>query len=234
VFDRSQPLPTGRHLEHRPELAKYTSYITSAPGEDEEHAHRLLASPSRERLTIVLRYLLDETEFLSRHGVRSVSRVHATSPYIFRHGGEEFRVQYDPAESTSGLFGGNSNWRGPVWFPVNYLLGRGAGALRSLYGDTLRVECPVGSGTMLTLGAVATELSSRLSSIFVPDELYHEYFHGDTGRGVGASHQTGWTALVVRCLETVAKARGHSARVNGSSSARVASLFEARITAETG
>ena len=217
-------------LRNRPELAKYTSYMMTAPGEDEAHAHRLLAIPSRERLTSVLRYLLDETEFLSRHGVRSVSRVHAENPYIFRHGSEEFRVQYDPAESTSGLFGGNSNWRGPVWFPVNYLLVEALERYDHFYGETLRVECPVGSGTMLTLGQVATELSSRLSSIFLPDEsgrrachggderyasdpqwrdlvLFHEYFHGDDGRGVGASHQTGWTALVVRCLETVARSR---------------------------
>jgi hypothetical protein len=221
-------------LENRPELAKYTSYMTSNHAGDDEHAHRLLAIPSRERLTRVLRYLLDETEFLSPHGVRSVSRVHAENPYIFRHGGEEFRVQYDPAESTSGLFGGNSNWRGPVWFPVNYLLVEALERYDHFYGDSLRVECPVGSGRMLTLGAVATELSSRLSTIFVSDAdgrrachagdaryaanphwrdlvLFHEYFDGDTGRGVGASHQTGWTALVVRCLETVAKSRAATA-----------------------
>jgi hypothetical protein len=219
-------------LENRPELARYTSYMQAAPGDDPDdvHAHRLLAIPSKERLTSVLRYLLDETEFLSRHGVRSVSRVHAENPYIFRHGSEEFRVQYDPAESTSGLFGGNSNWRGPVWFPVNYLLVEALERYDHFYGDTLRVECPVGSGRMLSLGAVATELSSRLSSLFVPDArghrachagdaryarephwqdlvLFHEYFDGDTGRGVGASHQTGWTALVVRCLENVARSR---------------------------
>jgi hypothetical protein len=230
-------------LRNRPELAKYTSYMMAAPGEDEAHAHRLLAIPSRERLTSVLRYVLDETEFLSRHGVRSVSRIHAEAPYIFRHGSEEFRVQYDPAESTSGLFGGNSNWRGPVWFPVNYLLVEALERYDHFYGDTLRVECPVGSGTMLTLGAVATELSSRLSSIFLPDEsgrrachggderyasdphwrdlvLFHEYFHGDDGRGVGASHQTGWTALVVRCLETVAKSRRTAVIPSGAPKAR--------------
>jgi hypothetical protein len=139
-------------------------------------------------------------------------------------------VCYDPAESTTGLFGGNSNWRGPVWFPVNYLLIEALERYAHFYGDTLRVECPVGSGTMLTLDEVATELSQRLTRIFLPDAagrrpchgdetryatdpawrdlvLFHEYFHGDTGRGIGASHQTGWTALVVRCLETVAQAR---------------------------
>jgi hypothetical protein len=223
-------------LENRPELAKYTSYMSAAPGEDEEHAHRLLAIPSKERLTSVLRYLLDETEFLSRHGVRSVSRHHANHPYVFRHDGEEFRVQYDPAESSSGLFGGNSNWRGPVWFPVNYLLVEALERYDHFYGDTLRVECPIGSGRFMSLGQVATELSARLSSLFLPDDrgrrpchggearyagdphwrdlvLFHEYFHGDNGRGVGASHQTGWTALVVRCLETVAKARSATVHV---------------------
>jgi len=223
-------------LENRPELAKYTSYMSASPGKDDEHGHRLLAIPSKERLTSVLRYLLDETEFLSRHGVRSVSRHHADQPYVFRHDGEEFRVQYDPAESSSGLFGGNSNWRGPVWFPVNYLLVEALERYEHFYGDTLRVECPTGSGRFLSLGAVATELSARLASLFLPDErgrrpchggetqyaddphwrdlvLFHEYFHGDTGRGVGASHQTGWTALVVRCVETVAKARSASIAV---------------------
>ena len=226
----------GWFLENRPELAKYTSYMSVAPGEDDEHAHRLLAIPSRERLTSVLRYLLDETEFLSPHGVRSVSRYHADNPYVFRHDGEEFRVRYDPAESSSGLFGGNSNWRGPIWFPVNYLLVEALERYDHFYGDTLRVECPTGSGRYLSLGDVATELAARLSSLFLPDDrggrpchgddtryaadphwrdlvLFHEYFHGDSGRGVGASHQTGWTALVVRCLETVAKGRSGSIHV---------------------
>jgi hypothetical protein len=217
-------------LDNRPELAGYTSYMT-APGDDgSAHAHRLLAVPSRERLERVLRYLLDESEFLSPYGIRSVSRVHEHAPYVFHAGGEEFRVAYDPAEGTSGLFGGNSNWRGPIWFPVNYLLIESLEKFDHFYGDTLKVECPVGSGTMLTLGEVARELSSRLTKLFLPDAdgrrpvhgeearytddaawrelvLFYEYFHADTGRGVGASHQTGWTALVTRCLETVASAR---------------------------
>ena len=216
-------------LTNRPELARHTSYM-AVESDSEGHGHRLLAIPSKERLTSVLSFLLDETEFLSDHGVRSVSRAHASDPYIFRHGSEEFRVQYDPAESTSGVFGGNSNWRGPVWFPVNYLLVEALERYHHFYGDAFRVECPVGSGQMLTLGAVATELSTRLARLFLPDEagrrachggdaryasdphwrdlvLFHEYFDGDTGRGVGASHQTGWTALVVRCLEAVAKRR---------------------------
>ena len=215
-------------LTNRPELARHTSYM--ATGSLEGDGNRLLAIPSKERLTSVLRYLLDETEFLSPHGVRSVSRAHAADPYIFRHGNDEFRVQYDPAESTSGVFGGNSNWRGPVWFPVNYLLVEALERYHHFYGDAFRVECPVGSGRMLTLGDVATELSTRLSAIFLRNAagrrachgddaryatdphwrdlvLFHEYFDGNTGRGLGANHQTGWTALIVRCLEAVARSR---------------------------
>jgi hypothetical protein len=221
-------------LENRPELAKYASYmITSADDGDDGHGHRMLAIPSRERLERVLRYMLDESEFLSAYGIRSVSRVHRDDPYVFRAGGQEFRVEYDPAEGTSGLFGGNSNWRGPIWFPVNFLLIEALERYDHFYGSSLRVECPVGSGQMLTLGEVARELSMRLVRLFVPDErghrpchggdpryamnphfrdlvLYNEYFHGDTGRGVGASHQTGWTALVARCVEGLAAHRGPS------------------------
>jgi hypothetical protein len=219
-------------LDNRPELARYTSYMASARGDG--HSHRLLAIPSKERLTRVLRYLLDETEFLSEHGIRSVSRVHREQPYIFRFGGEEFRVDYDPAEGTTGLFGGNSNWRGPIWFPVNYLLIEALERYGHFYGDSLKVECPSGSGQLLTLDAVAQEISARLVRLFLPDErgqrpchggeeryatdgawkdlvLFHEYFHGETGRGLGASHQTGWTALVVRCLENLSTERSETA-----------------------
>ncbi|MBC7896689.1 MAG: glucosidase [Cytophagaceae bacterium] len=215
-------------LEHRPELARHTSWLTRDGSE--AHGHRLLAIPSRDRLERVLRYLLDEREFLGPYGIRSVSRVHLASPYVFRAGGQEFRVAYDPAEGTSGLFGGNSNWRGPVWFPVNYLLVEALERYGHFYGKTFTVECPAGSGKMLTLVEVAHELSRRLSKLFLPDEkghrpchggeeryatdphwndlvLFHEYFHGDTGRGAGASHQTGWTSLVVQCIENVAHSR---------------------------
>jgi hypothetical protein len=219
-------------LRNRPDLGRHIAYMAkeSADGESAGHAHRLLAIPSRERLTRVLRYVLDENEFLSPYGIRSVSRVHREQPFVFHHGGEEFRVDYDPAEGTSGLFGGNSNWRGPIWFPMNYLLIEALERYDHFYGADLTVECPVGSGHMLTLGQVARELSARLSRIFLPDAdgnrpchdgdaryatdphwrdlvLFHEYFHGDNGRGVGASHQTGWTSLVVRCLDSLASAR---------------------------
>ena len=186
--------------------------------------HRMLAAPTHDRLVRSLRYMLDENEFLSSYGVRSVSRVHRDKPYVFVAGHEEHRVDYVPGEGTSYLFGGNSNWRGPIWFPINYLIIEALERYHHFYGDKLKVECPVGSGKMLTLQEVAQELSRRLSSIFLPDEhgerpchggvkkyssdpywrdfvLFHEYFHGETGRGLGASHQTGWTALAVRLLE---------------------------------
>jgi hypothetical protein len=173
---------------------------------------------------------LDEREFLSPHGIRSLSRVHEAHPYVLSAGGERWEVRYVPAESDSGLFGGNSNWRGPVWMPVNYLLMEALERYHHFYGDSLRVECPTGSGRLMNLGEVASEIARRLTLPFVPAEdgrrpchgpereyaesehfrelvLFHEYFHGETGRGLGASHQTGWTALVVRCLEDVARTR---------------------------
>jgi hypothetical protein len=213
-------------LDNRPELARSSSYMESRmEGEQENQARRLLAIPTRERLERVLQYVLDETEFLSPHGIRSVSRVHADAPAVFRFGGEEYRVDYEPAESKTGLFGGNSNWRGPIWFPINFLLMEALERYHHFYGDSLVVECPSRSGNWMTLSEVTREIARRLTTIFMPDAsgarpchgddrryaddpnwrdlvLFHEYFHGDTGRGCGASHQTGWTALVIRCLET--------------------------------
>jgi hypothetical protein len=160
--------------------------------------------------------------------VRALSRVHKDRPFVLFAGGQEHRVEYQPAESNSSLFGGNSNWRGPIWFPVNYLLVEALQRYHHFYGDSLRVECPTGSGKWMNLEEVSCELARRLTSIFLPDEtgrrpchgaelrfrddphwqdlvLFYEYFHGDNGRGVGASHQTGWTALVARLLEDVAR-----------------------------
>jgi hypothetical protein len=218
------------------------------PREAGGSVQRLLAIPSRDRLEKVLRYLLDESEFFSPHGIRSVSRVHRDEPYKIEVNGMVHRVDYDPGESSTGLFGGNSNWRGPVWFPLNYLLLEALERFHHFYGPDLRVECPVGSGRMLNLQEVAHELGARLSSIFLADPaghrpchggdsrfatdphwkdlvLFHEYFHGDSGRGVGASHQTGWTALVVRCIEDRARDRVPSSpsRAKARSSARLAS-----------
>ncbi len=225
-------------LDNRPDLSSQISYL-EAMG---HHDHRLLAIPSRERLERVLKYLLDENEFLSPYGIRSVSKFHRDHPYIFQADGQEYRVEYVPGESDSGLFGGNSNWRGPIWFPVNFLLVEALERYHHFYGDTLKVECPTGSGRMMHLGEVARELSQRLTRIFLPDAtgarpchggdrryaddkhwrdlvLFHEYFHGETGRGVGASHQTGWTALVVRLLDGLAKEK-RPARAEQPASAR--------------
>jgi hypothetical protein len=184
---------------------------------------RLLAVLDRDQLRRVLSVMLDEREFLSPHGIRALSRKHGDEPYVLRINGHEYRVDYEPAESTNGLFGGNSNWRGPIWFPVNYLLIEALQKFHHYLGDDFRVECPTGSGGLMTLAEVAAELSRRLSSIFLNDvrgrrpvfgetELFqsrldwhdlipfHEYFHGDTGAGIGASHQTGWTGLVAKLL----------------------------------
>ncbi len=214
-------------LEHRRDLARHISYMESASLEGHSHGHRLLAIPSRERLERVLRYVLDESEFFSPNGIRSVSRVHAERPFVFRVGSEEYGVDYIPGESNTGLFGGNSNWRGPIWFPVNFLLVEALERYHHFYGDTLRVECPTGSGRMLDLQEVAREIACRLARPFLADEtgwrafqgesrfardphwrdlvLFHEYFHGDTGRGLGASHQTGWTALVAPLLDDLGR-----------------------------
>ncbi len=185
---------------------------------------RLLSIAFRERLERVLKVMLDENEFLSPHGIRAISRFHKDNPYILNVGGEEHRVDYEPAESSSGLFGGNSNWRGPVWMPVNYLLIESLQKFHHFYGDDLRVECPTNSGAFMNLWEVSQEISRRLSHIFLKDEngkrpvyanlekfqtdeywrdhvLFYEYFHGDTGAGVGASHQTGWTGLVAKLLQ---------------------------------
>jgi hypothetical protein len=209
-------------LENRKDLARTIAWM-EPPGTVGGRGHHLLAIPSAERLVRVLRYLLDESEFLSPYGIRSVSRFHRDRPYVFRAGDGEHRVDYVPGESDTGLFGGNSNWRGPIWFPVNYLLVEALERYHRFYGETLRVECPTGSGQWMDLASVAKELYGRLARIFLPgpggarpchggappfdgdpnwrDLLhFHEYFHGDTGRGLGASHQTGWTALVIRCL----------------------------------
>ena len=219
-------------LENRSDLARHISYM-EAMGEG-THGHRLLALPSRERLERVLRYVLDEGEFLSPHGLRSLSQVYRDRPYMLGVDGMQYQVEYLPAESNTGLFGGNSNWRGPVWFPLNYLLVEALERYHHFYGDSLRIEAPTGSGRTMNLEEVARELDARLGSIFLRDAsgrrpchghdpryaegahwsdlvLFHEYFCGDTGRGVGASHQTGWTALAALCVERTARHRERGA-----------------------
>jgi hypothetical protein len=210
-------------MQNRPELQETIACMVPTTHED-GHTHRLLAVPSRDRLLSILRYLLDESEFLSPHGIRSVSRFHRENPYVLEVDGMEHRVDYAPGESVTGLFGGNSNWRGPIWFPLNYLIVEALERYHHFYGDELQVEYPTGSSHTMNLGEVARELRARLGKIFLPadsghrpchgdDEryaadpywkdlvLFHEYFHGDSGKGLGASHQTGWTALAIKFLE---------------------------------
>jgi hypothetical protein len=185
---------------------------------------RLLSIVNRDQLRRVLRVMLDENEFFSPYGIRALSRAHRDRPYVLPFGGSEFRVSYEPAESSTGLFGGNSNWRGPIWFPVNFLLIESLQKFHHYYGDEFKVECPTGSGRLMTLWEVAAEISRRLTKIFLRDDsgrrpvhgeaevyrtdphwrdlvLFNEYFHGDDGSGVGASHQTGWTGLVAKLLQ---------------------------------
>jgi Mannosylglycerate hydrolase MGH1-like glycoside hydrolase domain len=217
-------------ITNRPELMQ--AICCMQPRGHDGQTHRMLAIPSRERLTRVLRYMLDEREFLSPHGLRSVSQFHRDHPYVFRLDGVDARVEYVPGDSNTRLFGGNSNWRGPVWFPLNYLLIEALERYHHFYGEGFRIEYPTGSGRPLPLGVIAQDLAVRLATTFLPDQrgyrpchgddpryatdphwrglvLFHEFFHGDTSRGLGASHQTGWTSLVVRFLEEMARARSH-------------------------
>jgi hypothetical protein len=208
------------YLNHRPDMAALVSRW-HVPGTGDR---RLLSLLRGHRMKAVLRRMLDESEFLSDYGVRAVSRYHLEKPYTFYWNGNSMTVQYQPGESTSGLFGGNSNWRGPVWFPVNYLIIESLQKFHHYYGDDFKIECPTGSGRYLTINEVAVELGRRLLRIFTRNEKgrrpvlgqnerlqsdphfrdyinFHEYFHGDNGRGVGASHQTGWTGLIAKVIQ---------------------------------
>ena len=207
-------------IDNHPEFRDHVETATKPGG----GVRRLLAIVARPQLPRVLRFMLDESEFLSPHGIRAVSRYHQDHPYVLQMNGMEHRVDYDPAEATTDMFGGNSNWRGPVWFPVNYLLIESLQKFHYFYRDTVKVEFPTGSGTRLDLWQVATELSRRLTRIFLRDAdgrrpvyggtekfqrdphwrdlvLFYEYFHGDNGAGIGAGHQTGWTGLVAKLLQ---------------------------------
>jgi hypothetical protein len=212
-----------RFLAARPEL---TAAIHD-PAQTGKDGRRLASILNESRLRRVLSRLLDESEFFGPCGIRALSRFHAANPYVLHAGGKEYRVDYLPGDSDSGMFGGNSNWRGPVWMPVNGLIVRALLQYYSYYGDDFEVECPTGSGRMMTLYQVAAELSRRLASIFLKDAngrrpvygetrkfqddphwrdlvLFYEYFHGDTGEGIGASHQTGWTGIVARMMHLFA------------------------------
>jgi hypothetical protein len=210
----------GEFLERHSELLARV-HPPEKPG---EHGRHLLSVLNEDRLRRILVRMLDEKRFLGPFGIRSLSRGHLEHPYVFKIQEEEFRVAYLPAESDSAMFGGNSNWRGPVWFPLNFLIIRGLLQAYLYYGDTFTVECPTGSGKRMNLCQVATEIMRRLMAIFLRDEegrrpvngeheklqkdphwrdhiLFYEYFHGDNGSGLGASHQTGWTGLVARLIQ---------------------------------
>jgi hypothetical protein len=207
-------------LDYRPDLARLVSRWQE-PGLGERQLLSLLRG---HRMKCLLRRMLDETEFLSEHGVRGLSKVHERNPYRLECSGSAHVVEYWPAESLNGLFGGNSNWRGPVWMPVNFLIIESLQKFHHYYGDDFKVECPTRSGRFVTINDVANELARRLSRLFLKNKdgvrpvlnyhpklandphfrdyvLFHEYFHGDNGRGVGASHQTGWSALVAKLLQ---------------------------------
>jgi hypothetical protein len=207
-------------LDYRPDLASLVA-DWNVPGKGNRHLLSLLGA---HRMKKLLYRMLDETEFLSDYGVRSLSRAHHGQPYVVSCASSAMSVYYQPGEAESGMFGGNSNWRGPIWFPVNYLLITSLRRFAGFYGDSFTIECPTGSGILLSINDVADELSARLTRIFRKDEhgrrpaygqnqklqndphfndylLFHEYFHGDTGHGLGASHQTGWTGLVAKLLQ---------------------------------
>jgi hypothetical protein len=207
-------------IENRPDLTEGLASMTEVGVEQ----RRLLSVVNPARLVKILKRVFDESEFLSPYGVRSMSRFHKDQPYALAFNGNTFRVSYEPGDSQSSMFGGNSNWRGPVWFPMNFLLIEALQRLEYYYGDGFLVEFPTGSGKLMRLGETAAELSRRLVSLFLPDAdgkrpiygeselfqkdpqfskypMFYEFFHGDTGRGLGASHQTGWTGLVAKLLQ---------------------------------
>lgn len=208
-------------IDNQPEFGEHIETLTTPT-----NIRRFFSLVSRDRLGTLLRVMLDESEFLSAHGIRSLSRFHKDHPYVTHFGGSEYRIGYEPAESKTGLFGGNSNWRGPVWFPVNFLIIEALQKFHWFFGADFRVECPTGSGRVMDLWQVSLDLERRLTRIFQRDEegrrpvyggnqkfqqdphwrdllLFFEYFHGEDGRGLGACHQTGWTALVAKVIQQV-------------------------------
>jgi hypothetical protein len=209
-------------MRRMPELA--ATMHPTGPGHLGVKERGILAMVTPERLRRILTKMLDENEFLGPYGIRSLSRFHEKNPYVLHVNGQQHQVGYLPGESNTGMFGGNSNWRGPVWMPVNALIIRALLNFYLYYGDNFRIECPTGSGKMMNLFAVAREIAERLARIFLRDGsgrrpvyggtekfqsdphwrdyiLFYEYFHGDNGAGLGASHQTGWTGLVAKTIQ---------------------------------
>jgi hypothetical protein len=212
-------LARGRQM---PELFK--SIHPTGPGHYGVNERGIIAMVTPERLRRILSKMLDENEFLSPYGIRSLSKFHERNPYVLQVGGQEYRVDYLPGESNTGMFGGNSNWRGPVWMPVNVMIIRALLNFYLYYGDNFKIECPTGSGKMMNLFEVSKDIADRLNRIFLRNEqaqrpvyggtekfqsdphwrdhlLFYEYFHGDNGAGLGASHQTGWTGLVAKTIQ---------------------------------
>jgi hypothetical protein len=211
-------------LENRPDLA----HNVTCGGQSGICERRILSIVTPEQLRIILRRMLDENEFLGPYGIRSLSSYHREHPYVFQIADQEYRVQYEPAESTSWLFGGNSNWRGPVWLPLNFLMIEALQKFHHYLGDEYKVECPSGSGRMKTLWEISMDLSYRLAALFLRNSegrrpafgdcrkfqedphwrdhlFFHEYFHGDNGAGIGAMHQTGWTGLIAKLLQQLSQ-----------------------------
>jgi hypothetical protein len=207
-------------MQRHPELCA-NLHLPAQPGVAQR---RMLSVTNETKLRRILARMLDENEFFSPYGIRALSRYHLDHPYVFYQGRQEYRVAYVPGDSDSGMFGGNSNWRGPVWMPVNFLLYTALLGLYAYYGDDFKIECPTGSGNAVTLLDVARELGERLTRLFLRDAgghrpvygatqkfqddphwrdliLFYEYFHGDHGAGIGASHQTGWTGCIARIIQ---------------------------------
>jgi hypothetical protein len=212
----------GQRMLQMPELL--SSIHPTGPGHMGVANRGIVALVNQERLRRILSKMLDENEFLSPYGIRSLSKFHHQHPYVFHVGGQVYRVDYLPAESNTGMFGGNSNWRGPVWMPVNAVIIRALLQYYLYYGDSFKIECPTGSGRMMNLFEVSKEIADRLGRIFLRNQqgrrpvyggsekfrsdphwrdhlLFYEYFHGDNGSGLGASHQTGWTGLVAKLIQ---------------------------------
>jgi hypothetical protein len=227
-------------LRRRPEL--FGSIHPTGPAHLGYGDRGIAALVNPERLRRILSRMLDENEFLSPYGIRALSRYHAEHPYVFGVNGQEYRVNYLPAESDTGMFGGNSNWRGPIWMPVNALLIRALLSFYGYYGNNFKIECPTGSGNWMNLFEVAREITHRLTRIFLRDEsgrrpvyggtekfqtdphwkdyvMFYEYFHGDNGAGLGASHQTGWTGLVAKLIEFFGRVDGEQLLAAGKAGA---------------
>jgi len=236
-----------------PELMK--SIHPTGPGHYGVEERGIVALVNEDKLRRILTRMLDEEEFLSPYGIRSLSRYHAEHPYVFNVDGREYRVDYLPAESNTGMFGGNSNWRGPIWMPINGLIIRGLLQLYLYYGDNFKIECPTGSGKMMNLFEVSREISKRLESIFLRDKdgrrpvyggtqkfqndphwrdyiLFNEYFHGDNGAGLGASHQTGWTGIIARLIDFYGQVDAHSLLAGGKRAAFERDAAETSMAAD--